>query len=73
MCPTRKARGGSVGEEGDPEHQRAEDARHEDHGDPGIAGLGGRKMLTPLEMASVPVSADPPEAKARRTTKRVAP
>ncbi len=34
---------------------------------------GRRKMLTPLEMASVPVRADPPEAKARRTTKMVAP
>ncbi len=34
---------------------------------------GRRKTLTPLEMASVPVRAEPPEAKARRTTKMVAP
>ncbi len=34
---------------------------------------GRRKMLTPLEMASVPVSAEPPMAKARSTTKMVAP
>ncbi len=34
---------------------------------------GLRKMLTPFEMASVPVRADPPEANAFSTTKRVAP
>ena len=34
---------------------------------------GRRKMLTPLEMASVPVRADPPEAKALSTTNSVAP
>ena len=34
---------------------------------------GLRKMLTPFEMASVPVRAEPPEAKAFITTKTVAP
>ncbi len=34
---------------------------------------GRRKMLTPLEMASVPVRAEPPEAKALRTMKMPAP
>ena len=34
---------------------------------------GRRKMLTPLEMASVPVRAEPPEAKALSTKKSVAP
>ena len=34
---------------------------------------GCRKTLTPLDMASVPVSAEPPEAKARMTTNKEAP
>ena len=34
---------------------------------------GCRKTLTPLEMASVPVSAEPPEAKAFMTTKTTGP
>ena len=34
---------------------------------------GGRKTLTPLEMASVPVSAEPPEAKAFITMNTDAP
>ena len=34
---------------------------------------GGRKMLTPLEMASVPVSAEPPEANAFITMNTDAP
>src|SRR5205085_5951518 len=34
--------------------------------------FGGLKALTPFEIASTPVSADAPEAKARRTTKRPA-
>jgi len=38
-----------------------------------LRASGRRKMLTPLEMASVPVRAEPPEAKALRTTKIVAP
>ena len=34
---------------------------------------GWRKTLTPLEMASVPVSAEPPEANERSRTKSPAP
>ena len=34
---------------------------------------GSRKAGTPFEMASTPVTAAPPEAKARSTTKRAAP
>ena len=34
---------------------------------------GGRKAGTPLEMASTPVTAAPPEAKACSTTNRAAP
>ncbi len=34
---------------------------------------GRRKAVTPLEMASTPVTAAPPEAKALRTTNRPAP
>ena len=34
---------------------------------------GRRKMLTPFEIASVPVSAEPPEAKAFKTTNSDAP
>ena len=34
---------------------------------------GGRKAGTPLEMASTPVTAAPPEANARMTTNSVAP
>ncbi len=34
---------------------------------------GGRKVATPLEIASSPVSEEPPLAKARSTTKRLAP
>ena len=34
---------------------------------------GWRKTLTPLDMASVPVSAEPPDANARITTNKEAP
>ena len=38
-----------------------------------LRASGTRKMLTPLEMASVPVSAEPPEANAFMTTNSDAP
>ena len=38
-----------------------------------LRASGRRKTLTPLEMASVPVRAEPPEAKAFSTMKMVAP
>ncbi len=38
-----------------------------------LAACGSRNTLTPLEMASVPVMADPPFAKARATKNSDAP
>jgi len=38
-----------------------------------LRASGRRKMLTPFEIASVPVRAEPPEAKDLRSTNTVAP
>ena len=56
-----------------PSKSDAEDGRHPDQGDAGVAAPGSLKAVMPLEMASTPVSAVVPLENARRIRKRVTP
>ena len=49
---------GERGQDGDPEEHRPQDGAHQHQRGPGVLAWGSRKMLTPLEMASVPVMAE---------------
>ena len=60
---------GEGGEDRHAEEHHPEDGAHEHQGRAGVRAWGTRKMLTPLEMASVPVMAELPWAKARRRKK----
>ena len=62
-----------LGEQRDPEHEEAERVAHGDQGLASVAPSGWRKLLTPLEMASSPVSDEPPLANERSSEMKARP